>query len=351
MKKIIVSLSIALVATVALMAQTMSNVPDFMHYQTVIRNANGDLLVEKPIGVKITIFEKEDPTAGAMDVYVETHAVTTDANGVAAIQIGSGTVAPGQHPVLGSIWWAGHRAKWMRVEIDPTGGTNYSLISGESQLLTVPYAFHSNTAVNADFAMRASEAQTAKTAQSVTGPVTVSQIGDLPLADVIVVIEELGTQAKDNIKVEMIGKTFTIANATTTQTPMKLLAYTPTYMWIKNNKGKIGGNVHISVTLNGVDLNSEALNYNPVITSMSLSRYQPDDPTEFSYELFNYNLYNYTTKTYNENSFTPVPVEYSSGQASNYQSRAESKCMIGPFLPNPAGGKNIIKISVYQIVN
>ncbi len=320
MKKIIVSLFTVLLAATALTAQ-MDQVPDLMHYQTVIRNASGELLAEKEISVKITILEKESPNAEATNIYEETHTVTTDANGLAIIKIGSGIVTPGQiSETLGEVQWHAGHDKWLRVEIDPTGGTNYSLISGESQLLTVPYASHSNTVAKA--------------------------VGDLPLTDVIVLIND-NSQKQDAITVEMIGKTFTQANAIATQTPMKLLAYTPTYISIKNKNCIIGNDVYISVSLNGVDINSEALNYNSMVQETTVGQvkwYQISDiPDESKF----YSISNGQSET----RYTPIDIQYSTKKLDNYSYDKESLFLIGPFLPNPTGGKNIITIDVNQIIN
>jgi hypothetical protein len=62
-------------------------------------------------------------------------------------------------------------SKKLKCEIDPTGGTNYAIVSNEP-LLSVPYALKSNAAVyanNADFATTATNATTATSANSVVG--------------------------------------------------------------------------------------------------------------------------------------------------------------------------------------
>jgi uncharacterized protein (TIGR02145 family) len=63
---------------------------------------------------------------------------TTNANGLASIEVGGGT--------FGTINWADN-SYFLKTECDPDGGTNYS-IAGTSQILSVPYALHAKTAQN-----------------------------------------------------------------------------------------------------------------------------------------------------------------------------------------------------------
>ncbi|AWA30030.1 hypothetical protein HYN48_08030 [Flavobacterium magnum] len=111
-----------------------------MSYQSVIRDASGNLVTETPISVRISIV-KNDPLGIA--VYVETHAVTTNENGLASLEIGGGTPVTG---TFSAISW-GDGNYFIKTETDPEGGSNYS-ISGTSQLLSVPYALYSGTSLN-----------------------------------------------------------------------------------------------------------------------------------------------------------------------------------------------------------
>jgi hypothetical protein len=73
-------------------------------------------------------------------VYVETQTPITNANGLASIEIGGGTLVSGNFTTIN---WA-NGPYFIKTETDPNGGTNYS-ITGTSQLLSVPYAFYSKT--------------------------------------------------------------------------------------------------------------------------------------------------------------------------------------------------------------
>lgn len=141
MKPVITTL-IALILTTKVFAQA----PDKMSYQTVIRNSSNSLISSAPIGMRISVLQGS-VTGSA--IYIETQSPTTNANGLASMEIGGGTVVIGN---FSAIDWA-NGPYFIKTETDPTGGTNYS-ITGTSQLLSVPFALYAkNTdswSVNAD---------------------------------------------------------------------------------------------------------------------------------------------------------------------------------------------------------
>ncbi len=133
MKKIFIILA-AVLFTVNVFAQT----PEKMSYQSVIRNSENNLVVNTQVGIQVSILQGSvDGTA----IYVETQMPTTNANGLASIEIGNGTVVNGD---FSSIDWS-NNSYFIKTETDPTGGSNYT-ITGVSQLLSVPYALHAKTA-------------------------------------------------------------------------------------------------------------------------------------------------------------------------------------------------------------
>ncbi len=73
-------------------------------------------------------------------MFIETQKPTTNANGLATIEIGGGSVVSG---TFAGINWASG-PYYLKTETDPEGGSSYT-ISGTSQLLSVPYALHSKT--------------------------------------------------------------------------------------------------------------------------------------------------------------------------------------------------------------
>ncbi|WEK70611.1 MAG: hypothetical protein P0Y62_03440 [Candidatus Chryseobacterium colombiense] len=108
--------------------------PEKMSYQAVVRNASNALITNQAIGVRISIL-KTSP-AGT-EIYKETFSPNplTSSSGLLSLEIGSGTPVTG---TFSSIDWASG-PYFAKIEIDPAGGTNYTLISN-SQLLSVPYA-------------------------------------------------------------------------------------------------------------------------------------------------------------------------------------------------------------------
>lgn len=135
MKQVFTSLAAVLI-TATLWAQSSEK----MSYQAVIRDASNNLVTSQAIGIQISILQ--DSTSGTA-VYVETQTSTTNANGLVSIEVGNGTVVSGN---FSTIEWA-NGPYFIKSEIDPTGGTSYS-ITGISQLLSVPYALHAKTAEN-----------------------------------------------------------------------------------------------------------------------------------------------------------------------------------------------------------
>ncbi|MBL0737462.1 hypothetical protein JI750_11220 [Flavobacterium sp. GN10] len=114
--------------------------PQKMNYQSVIRKTDGTLLSNTVVGIKTSILLG---SATGTASYVETQTATTNTNGLATIEIGGGTPVTGTFS--GIDWGAG--SHFVKTEIDPAGGTNYT-ISGTSQLLSVPYALYAGSTQN-----------------------------------------------------------------------------------------------------------------------------------------------------------------------------------------------------------
>lgn len=129
-------LIILAVTICAINGSLSAQAPQKMSYQAVVRSANNTLVVNQNIGIRISILQG---SATGASVYTETQTSTTNANGLISIAIGG-------KAGFESINWA-NGLYFILTEIDPTGGTNYT-ITGSSQLLTVPYAFHAKTADN-----------------------------------------------------------------------------------------------------------------------------------------------------------------------------------------------------------
>lgn len=112
--------------------------PQKFSYQAVLRNSSGNLIANTNVGVKISIYQN---SASGTPVYSESHASTTNANGLMSLQVGEGTVIINGN--FSTIDWASG-TYYIKSEIDPTGGNNYT-ISQTSQLLSVPFALSALT--------------------------------------------------------------------------------------------------------------------------------------------------------------------------------------------------------------
>ena len=116
---------------------TFGQAPDGFKYQAVVRDSNGAPIVNETVGIKIALLQG---TANGTSVYSETFLPTTNAHGLVNIEIGSGATSSD----FSSIDWA-NGPYFIETSIDLSGGTDYDII-GSSQLLSVPYALHANTA-------------------------------------------------------------------------------------------------------------------------------------------------------------------------------------------------------------
>ncbi|HBE42479.1 MAG TPA: hypothetical protein DDW27_15020 [Bacteroidales bacterium] len=120
----------------------LSQAPQRLSYQAVIRSLSGELVTGKSVGMQISILQgSESGTA----VFVERHTTTTNANGLATVQIGGGTVISGSFNAID--WNIG--PYFLKTETDPGGGTSYS-ITGTSQLLSVPYSLFAKNSNEAE---------------------------------------------------------------------------------------------------------------------------------------------------------------------------------------------------------
>ena len=120
---------------------SLAQAPELMSYQALVRNANGALIQDTSVGIRISILQNSDTGTA---VYTETHTVSTNENGLVTLSIGSGSSADD----FASIDW-GNGTYYIKSETDPTGGTNYT-IEGSSQLLSVPYALYAKSTSSID---------------------------------------------------------------------------------------------------------------------------------------------------------------------------------------------------------
>ncbi len=105
------------------------------NYKALITD-NGNVLATHSVTIKFTVLEN-----GSTSVYQETQSATTDANGIAAVNIGEGTVVSGNFT---TIDW-GNSPYFLKVEIDT--GSGYQDF-GTAEFKAVPYAKYAEKAGN-----------------------------------------------------------------------------------------------------------------------------------------------------------------------------------------------------------
>lgn len=117
--------------------------PSAFNYQAVVRDASGSVLANASVGIEVSLLESG---ANGTVVYTETFSATTNQFGLVNLEIGAGNNTFG---LFGNIAWGSAQGVYMKISIDPTGGTNYDFISS-TQLLSVPYALYAKTAGGLD---------------------------------------------------------------------------------------------------------------------------------------------------------------------------------------------------------
>lgn len=136
MRRLTTLFAFLMLCVTALFAQA----PNKFTYQAVVRNTNNQLITNTLVGIRVSILQN---SATGSVVYSETQMLSTNANGLVTMNIGEGTVVYGSFNNID--WSAG--TFFLKSEIDPTGGSNYT-ISSTQQLLSVPYALYANEAGN-----------------------------------------------------------------------------------------------------------------------------------------------------------------------------------------------------------
>ncbi|WP_231427264.1 hypothetical protein [Pedobacter sp. Leaf250] len=132
MRKILLTALLGLGLAFAVKAQA----PQQFNYQGAARNSNGSPLANKNISLRISIL---DASGNGTIQYSEVRSVTTNSNGLYALSIG-GVGAISTTGSISAVTWSSG-LKFVKVEVDPENGSNFSL-AGTAQLLSVPYALY-----------------------------------------------------------------------------------------------------------------------------------------------------------------------------------------------------------------
>lgn len=116
-----------------LTAAAFAQAPNKFRYQAVAREQSGAVITGN-ISIRLSFLEDSE---NGTQRYAETHNVTTNAQGVFDLSIGSGTPVMGN---LDDVVWKGHNY-WLKVEMKTPGASNFTEM-GKTQLLSVPYAMY-----------------------------------------------------------------------------------------------------------------------------------------------------------------------------------------------------------------
>ena len=136
MKKLI--LSLVAIATISL--SSFGQAPEGFKYQAVVRDAGNTILNNQAVGMRMTIQQGCYWRNNGLSRNICTN---NQCLWLVNLEIGSGTVVSGDFTTID--WSAG--PYFIETAVDVTGGTSYAVM-GTSQLMSVPYALHANTAEN-----------------------------------------------------------------------------------------------------------------------------------------------------------------------------------------------------------
>ena len=234
MKKTIFQSAMLLMTFFLIIPSLQSQSPQGIPYQAVARNADGSIMAQSPVNLTLTI---QDGTFNGPIVYGESHALTSNDQGLVSCVVGMGTPVQGS---FANIDW-GNGAKFLHVLMN-------GIDLGTQQLMSVPYALYSNNV-----------------------SVRVSETGDsLFVGSELVIVP--GISAANNIPI-VLGCTDNAAcnyNSGATQNDNSCLYLNATCD--DGNTNTINDVINASCACAGILLvsgctNSQACNYNPQATT------------------------------------------------------------------------------------
>ena len=131
MKRIVLTL----VSIILLTGTVFAQAPKGFNYQAVVRNSAGQLMANRMVSVRISIMQG---SANGTTVYQQTESVNKNGNGLFTLVVGENSND------FANINW-GRGPYYILSEIDPNGGSNYTL-STSQKILAVPYAHYATVA-------------------------------------------------------------------------------------------------------------------------------------------------------------------------------------------------------------
>jgi hypothetical protein len=122
---------------VLIIANAIAQLPGNISYQAVIRDVNNNLVTNQNIRIRLSILNAPTSTT---PLWQEVQTPNTNDNGLISLQLG-------QYVAFPANLFRDNGTLFLKTEVDPTGGTSYS-ISGTSQLLSTPYAMYARDVEN-----------------------------------------------------------------------------------------------------------------------------------------------------------------------------------------------------------
>ncbi len=120
----------------------ISQVPQKIDFQAIARDAEGDVMSNENISVRITILKN---SANGTLAYQEKHNVSTDRYGLFVLHLGDGQALQNQFNKIN--WSSG--SHFVKVEVDPAAGSSY-INMGTLEMMSVPFALYAENTGNVD---------------------------------------------------------------------------------------------------------------------------------------------------------------------------------------------------------
>lgn len=133
MRRIVYSTLLFLLLSLSALAQNGG-----INFQGMARTAAGEALANQKISLRLSVLLNSE--SGTVE-YSETKEATTSGQGIFSVVVGDGSILT-KTGNFSDINWK-NSPKFLKVELDPSGGTNFALL-GTSRLQAVPFAYYAN---------------------------------------------------------------------------------------------------------------------------------------------------------------------------------------------------------------
>jgi hypothetical protein len=133
MRRIVYSTLLFLLLSLSALAQNGG-----INFQGMARTAAGEPLANQKISLRLSVLLNSE--SGTVE-YSETKEATTSGQGIFSVVVGDGSILT-KTGNFSDINWK-NSPKFLKVEMDPSGGTNFALL-GTSRLQAVPFAYYAN---------------------------------------------------------------------------------------------------------------------------------------------------------------------------------------------------------------